>query len=108
MQKFVEQLIKDTAKKYDISEDALRLLFDSQFRFVREQIKNCDENYNYPVVLLPKFGKFAPSPNKLLRYKKIDIRSRFPLLYPQRLQKSPIGPDPAKNNNNSNNSDKDE
>jgi nucleoid DNA-binding protein len=68
MDKTKELVIKELAEKYKLPEEVILNMVDSQFSFVIKALKEFKETKNYKIILLPKFGKFAPSLRKIKMY----------------------------------------
>ena len=68
MDKTKELVIKELSDKYKLPEEVILNMVDSQFSFVIKALKEFKETKNYKVILLPKFGKFAPSYRKIKMY----------------------------------------
>jgi nucleoid DNA-binding protein len=68
MDKTKELVIKELSEKYKLPEEVILNMVDSQGSFVIEALKEFKETKNYKVILLPKFGKFAPSYRKIKMY----------------------------------------
>ena len=66
MQKQVISLLEAKAKELNLPYYIVEEVFMSQFKFVRERIKEANINEEFPTILLNNFGKFSLSKRKLI------------------------------------------
>lgn len=70
----VKKIIQEIADKYEIPYFVADSIWQSQFKFLRNYIKNIGnindlEFEDFKIVMLPKLGKFFPGPAKVKYYK---------------------------------------
>jgi len=68
MDKTKKRLITDLSIKYSLPFEVIELITNSQFQFVSKTMKEMKLSKEYKTILLPKFGKFAPSQGKIKKY----------------------------------------
>lgn len=66
-----DEIIKDLALKYKVSESQIRKAVDHQFKFAKDHM----EDEKLPAIRLPFFGIFKPNKKKL-KYIKQHERKR--------------------------------
>lgn len=66
-----KSVIKKLQIKYELTEEQILEIINSQFRILRLTIENCDAKGGiFKVIKLPKFGKFYVLDKYIKRYKK--------------------------------------
>ena len=70
MNKTEEKIIKDLVQKYNLPFEVIESIVISPFQFVNKTVKEMKLSGEYKTILLPKFGKFAPSLRKIKLYEE--------------------------------------
>ncbi len=67
-QKKISNIFKELSKKYNLPEHVIELVYQSQFK----KMKECISSLNFPIIKLPNWGKYIPSKKKLLKYDWVE------------------------------------
>lgn len=66
MQKRIEKLLSEISEKYNLPLEVIKEIYNSEWLFVKRQINTLE----FPIIMLPSWGKYIPSKTKLKKLEK--------------------------------------